>query len=167
MLSSPTVPTSVSLNTPVTGTANSGEVKYYNFPFHSSGITFRLDVLQGSIIAYASDVTDAPNTQRGYVWQIQTSSYDDLFFNPSSLGRRPGNIAYIAVEGRNSFNSFSVGAVSENRTTTGQTLSHACTLYLTIPMKHSVWNNSAYMTVWISNVDGGLRGERNWHNEVC
>ena len=138
MLSSPTVPTSVSLNTPVTGTANSGEVKYYNFPFHSSGITFRLDVLQGSIIAYASDVTDAPNTQRGYVWQIQTSSYDDLFFNPSSLGRRPGNIAYIAVEGRNSFNSFSVGAVSENRTTTGQTLSHACTLSLTIPVKHSV-----------------------------
>ena len=138
MLSSPTVPTSVSLNTPVTGTANSGEVKYYNFPFHSSGITLRLDVFQGSFIAYASDMTDAPNTQRGYVWQIQTSSYNDLFFNPSSLGRRPGNTAYIAVEGRNSFNSFSVGAVSENMTTTGQTLSHVCTLSLTIPVKHSV-----------------------------
>ena len=119
MFHSVAVPSSVSLNIPVTGTANSGEVKYYNFPFHSSGITFRLDVFQGSVVAFASDVTEAPNTQRGHIWQIQTSSYDDLFFDPSSLGRRPGNAAYIAVEGQNSFNSFSVGAVSRNMTTTG------------------------------------------------
>ena len=109
------VPTSVSLNTPVTGIANSGEVKYYNFPFHSSGITFRLDVLQGSIDAYASYTTDAPNTRRGYNWTVQTAIYDDLFFSPA-----PGSTVYIALQGIQSSNSFMVGVVMQDFTTTGK-----------------------------------------------
>ena len=115
MVSSPTVPTSVSLNTPVTGTANSGEVKYYNFPFHSSGITFRLDVFQGSFIAYASYTTDAPNTQRGYNWTLQATIYDDLYFSPA-----PGSTVYVALHGIQSSNSFRVGAVMQDFTTTGK-----------------------------------------------
>ena len=115
MLSSPTVPTSVSLNTPVTGTANSGEVKYYNFPFHSNGITLRLDVFQGSIIAYASYTTDAPNTQRGYNWTLQATIYDDLYFSPA-----PGSTVYVALHGIQSSNSFRVGAIMQDFTTTGK-----------------------------------------------
>ena len=110
----PTVPTSVSLNTPVTGTANSGEVKYYNFPFHSSGITFRLDVFQGSVVAYASYSTDAPNPQRGYNWRVQATIYDDLFFSPA-----PGSTVYVALQGTLSSNSFRVGVVAQDFTTTG------------------------------------------------
>ena len=98
------------------GTANSGEVKYYNFPFHSSGITFRLDVFQGSIIAYASYTTDAPNTQRGYNWTLQTAIYDDLFFSPA-----PGSTVYVALQGTQSSNSFRVGVVMQEFTTTGKT----------------------------------------------
>ena len=108
------VPTSVSLNTPVTGTTNNGEVKYYNFPFHSSGITFRLDVLQGSVDAYASYITDAPNLQRGYNWTVQNVTYDDVFFSPA-----PEDTVYIALQGIQSSNSFRVGAVAQNVTTTG------------------------------------------------
>ena len=113
--SSPTVPTSVSLNTPVTGTANSEEVKYYNLPFHSSGITFRLDVLQGSMDAYASYSIDAPNTQRGYNWTVQNATYDDVYFSPA-----PGGIVYVALQGIQSSNSFRVGAVPQDFTTTGE-----------------------------------------------
>ena len=115
MFHSITVPTSVSLNTPVTGTANSGEVKYYNFPFHSSGITLRLDVFQGSIIAYASYTTDAPNTQRGYNWTLQATVYDDLYFSPA-----PGSTVYVALHGIQSSNSFRVGAIMQDFTTTGK-----------------------------------------------
>ena len=109
------VPTNVSLNTPVTGTANNGEVKYYNFPFHSSGITFRLDVFQGSIDAFASYTTDAPNTQRGYNWTVQATIYDDLFFSPA-----PGSTVYVALHGIQSSNSFRVGVVMQDFTTTGK-----------------------------------------------
>ena len=110
----PTVPTNVSLNTPVTGTTNSGEVKYYNLPFHSSGITFRLDVFQGSVVAYASYTTDAPNLQRGYNWTVQNVTYDDVYFSPA-----PGGTVYIALQGSQNSNSFRVGAVAQNFTTTG------------------------------------------------
>ena len=108
------VPASVSLNTPVTGTANNGEVKYYNIPFHSSGITFRLDVFQGSVVAYASDVTEAPNTQRGYNWTVQNATYDDVFFSPA-----PGGTVYVTLQGIQNSNSFRVGALAQNFTTTG------------------------------------------------
>jgi len=111
------IPLDVALNTRIVGTANSGEVKYYNFPFHSSGITFRVDVDQGSVVAYASDVTEAPNTQRGNVWQIQTTSYDDLFLDPLPLGRAAGSTVHVAVEGMHSSNSFVIGAVAGNATT--------------------------------------------------
>lgn len=114
------VPLDVALNTRIVGTANSGEVKYYNFPFHSSGITFRVDVDQGSVVAYASDVTEAPNTQRGNVWQIQTTSYDDLFLDPLPLGRAAGSTVHVAVEGMHSSNSFVIGAVAGNATTSSE-----------------------------------------------
>ena len=114
MFHSVAVPTTVSLNTPVTGTANNGEVKYYNLPFHSSGITFRLDVFQGSVDAFASYTTDAPNTQRGYNWRVQTTIYDDLFFSPA-----PGSMVYVALQGIQSSNSFRIGAVAQDFTTTG------------------------------------------------
>ena len=115
MFYSVTVPSSVSLNTPVTGTASSGEIKYYNFPFYSSGITFRLDVFQGSIDAYASYTTDAPNTQRGYNWTVQATIYDNLFFSPA-----PGSTVYVALQGIQSSNSFRVGVVMQDFTTTGK-----------------------------------------------
>ena len=134
----PTVPTSISLNTPVTGTANSGEVKYYNFPFHSSGITFRLDVFQGSIVAFASYTTDAPNTLRGYNWTVQTAIYDDLFFSPE-----PGSTVYVALQGIQSSNYFRVGVVMQDFTTTGKTsnavsslilfILHTCTIIIISP----------------------------------
>lgn len=114
------VPLDVALNTRIVGTANSGEVKYYNFPFHSSGITFRVDVEQGSVVAYASDVTEAPSTLRGNVWQIQTTSYDDLFLDPLPLGRAAESTVHVAVEGMHSSNSFVIGAVAGNATTSSE-----------------------------------------------
>ena len=133
MVSSPTVPTSVSLNTPVTGTANSGQVKYYNFPFHSSGITFRLDVLQGSLVAYASYTTDAPNTQRGYNWRVQATIYDDLYFSPAS-----GSTVYVALQGIQSSNSFRVGAVAQDFTTTGGWVPYSVSIILC----HKCWSTN-------------------------
>ena len=108
------VPTNVSLNVQVNGTANNGEFKYYNFPFHSNGLTFRLDVFQGSIIIFASYTTDSPNTQRGYNWTTQTTIYDDLFFSPASA-----NTVYVALQGSQSSNSFRIGVVAGDFTTTG------------------------------------------------
>ena len=109
------VPTNEQLNVAVTGSANSGELKYYNFPFHSSGLTFRLDVFQGSIIAYASHTTESPKPERGYNWTTQTTIYDDLFFSPAS-----GSTVYVVLQGTQSSNSFRIGAIPEDFTTIGE-----------------------------------------------
>ena len=109
------VPTNQSLNTQVTGSANNGEFKYYNFPFNSSGLTFRLDVFQGSVIAYASHTTESPKPQRGYNWTIQTDIYDDVFFSPAS-----GSTVYVVLYGLQSSNTYRIGAVPEDFTTVGK-----------------------------------------------
>jgi len=162
------IPTNVSLNVQVNGTANNGEFKYYNFPFHSNGLTFRLDVFQGSIIIFASYTTDSPNTQRGYNWTTQTTIYDDLFFSPASA-----NTVYVALQGSQSSNSFRIGAVAGDFTTTAMspvlhTLSSGVTGYYELPFpsggatitldvlqgsvilyaSDNVWNSNAHSYDW-------------------
>jgi len=108
------VPSNEPLSVTATGSANSGELKYYNFHFHSSGLTFRLDVFQGSIITYASHTTESPNPQRGYNWTTQTAVYDNLFFSPAS-----GSTVYVVLQGTQSSNSFRIGVIAGDFTTTG------------------------------------------------
>lgn len=103
----------------MTDSANNGEFKYYNFPFNYSGLTFRLDVFQGSVITYASHTTESPKPQRGYNWTTQTGIYDDVFFSPAS-----GSTVYVVLHGLQSSNTYRIGAIPGDFTTVGKLCSY-------------------------------------------
>lgn len=80
---------------------------YYFIPFSSSGVTIRIDALIGGIRCYASD-TDRRPSSRSYVWTLVITDYDDSFLDPSTLGRTPGSSVYIALQGINAVNTFTM-----------------------------------------------------------
>ena len=80
---------------------------YYFRPFSSSGVTIRIDALVGGIRCYASDTDRRPNS-RSYVWTLVITDYDDSFLDPSTLGRTPGSSVYIALQGINAANTFTM-----------------------------------------------------------
>lgn len=80
---------------------------YFSFPFSSSGITIRIDALVGGIRCYASDTNPQPSSMN-YVWTLVITGYDDVFLDPSRLGRTPGSTVYVALQGVNAVNSFTL-----------------------------------------------------------
>lgn len=72
---------------------------FYQLVFATNGITIRLTVTSGTIICYASDLTQNPTAEQGYVWTVTTSGYVDIFLDPSTLNRNAGSSLYIALEG--------------------------------------------------------------------
>lgn len=80
---------------------------YYFIPFSSSGVTIRIDALVGGIRCYASDTNRRPSS-RSYVWTLVITDYDDSFLDPSTLGRTPGTSVYIALQGINAVNTFTM-----------------------------------------------------------
>ena len=95
-------------------TIGSGEFRYYILPLSDEGVTIQVEVFLGGIWCYASDTNRNPNRDN-YVWRLFITEYDDTFIDPTSLERPAGPQLFIAIEGVNNSNSYSLN------TTTGDT----------------------------------------------
>ena len=80
---------------------------YYFIPFSSSGATVRIEARAGGIRCYASDTNRRPSST-SYVWSLVITDYADSFLDPSTLGRTPGSTVYIALQGINAMNTFTL-----------------------------------------------------------
>ena len=92
-----------------------GERTYYEFAFDASGVTLRLTVTSGTLICYASDLTQNPNEEQGYVWKVTSSDYINVFLDPDSLTRAAGSSLYVALEGVDTSNNFSLNSTTGDR----------------------------------------------------
>ena len=104
----------------------SGQINFGDFHYllitswTSSGVTLSLFLTSGSVVLFASDTTQSPSTLGGYVWRVQSSGYDEIFLNPSTLGRQAGAFVAIALQGNTQPNcQFILQADSGNTLTTG------------------------------------------------
>lgn len=96
-------------NATSTDTVEEGTRVYYQFQFPSDGVTIILNVTSGYVICYASDRYQNPNEAQGYDWKIEVSGYADIYLNPSYLSRSAGSTVYVAIEGVNASNHFTLG----------------------------------------------------------
>ena len=105
----------VATNTTSTGTVRKGERIYYRFTFLTSGVTITLNVIGGFVVCYASDRYRNPNEAQGYDWRIEVGGYADVYLDPSLLSRTPGATLYVAIEGVNTSNHFTLGNTEGDR----------------------------------------------------
>ena len=104
----------VAIGDSISDSIGSGQFRFYIFPFLSGGVTVRVEVFRGGVWCYASDTNRNPSS-RDYIWRLFISEYDDSFIDPSSLDRTAGSLLFIAIEGTQATNSFTLN------TTTGDT----------------------------------------------
>ena len=64
---------------------------------------------------YASDQTRTPN-EAFYDWMIETDGYSDVYLDPNAVNRTIDDTVYIAIEGNDVDNDFTL--VSEEGDTT-------------------------------------------------
>lgn len=115
-----TVPFVGTLGVSVTGTLVYKEVVYYQFPFPNTGLTFVLEVSEGSVICYASNSLQNPGRKYGYTWRVVTDSYNDSYIDPSTIQGTVGSYIYVGIDGRNvSNNSFTLTATAGDTSTKG------------------------------------------------
>ena len=105
----------MSSNTGVSDSLGNGRRLYYEFVFDATGVTLRLNITTGTIVCYASDLVQNPNEEQGYVWKVTSSSYIDVFLDPSSLTRATGSSLYVALEGADTSNTFSLNSTTGDR----------------------------------------------------
>ena len=110
-----TVPESVDVDEEILGSLNNNELKYFQLPFPSAGITFYLTVSIGRIICYASVTVQNPNEEQGYEWKVETNSSAEVFLDPDTLDGEPGMYVYIGSEGGSSVTNFSLNTTSGDR----------------------------------------------------
>ena len=115
------VPTIVGYGALYPGPINYGDFTYYLISsWTSSGLTLSLFLTSGSVILFASDITQSPSTLGGYVWRQQSSGYSEIFLNPVTLGRQAGAYVAIALQGNvRPTSSFIIQVDSGNTLTTG------------------------------------------------
>lgn len=78
----------LALRVPSVFTQNSlrlNEVRYYNLPYPSNGLTVMLNLMSGRIVCYASISARNPN-QFDYTWKFDTSGTNigDIYLDPTS-----------------------------------------------------------------------------------
>ena len=101
------------------GAVGSGIFEYYELPFPVEGLTLRLDVGLGYIICFASDSTPNPSEQ-DYNWKVEASGFADAFLDPSTIGRVPGDLLFIAIKGSNATNTFTLNTTFGDTSTRGE-----------------------------------------------
>ena len=105
----------------VRGNLQQGRSVIYFLPFPTSGVTVRVEAITGTVRCYASDTSQRPNSL-DYVWTLTISDYDDVFIDPSTLGRTPGSTLYITLEGTNTNNNYTLNTTYGNTSITGLTI---------------------------------------------
>ena len=108
-------PLQVALNGSSTDTVGYRERVYFQFPFPTYGVTIQLSITSGTVVCYASDRYENPNEEQGYDWRVETSSYVDVFLDPSLLSYSAGSIVYVAIEGNAVSNTFTLGNMEGDR----------------------------------------------------
>ena len=101
----------VTIGGPVSDSIDSSQFRYYIFPFLAEGVTIRVEVFRGGVWCYASDTNRNPNSGN-YIWRLFISEYDDTYIDPTSLGRAAGPYLFIAIEGSNPTNDFSLNSTT-------------------------------------------------------
>ena len=110
-----TAPQALSPDVGVSDSLGAGERTYYEFVFDSDGVTLRLSVTTGTIVCYASDLNQNPNEEQGYVWKVTSNDYIDVFLDPATLTRTAGSTLYVALEGADTSNNFSLNSTTGDR----------------------------------------------------
>ena len=112
---------------PVLHTLSSGVTSYYELPFPSGGATITLDVLQGSVILYASDNVWNANAH-SYDWRVtaNTSRFIEAFLDPSTLTRPTRSILFLAIVGAQISNTYIINNAMGDITTRGRLIIYCC-----------------------------------------
>ena len=97
----------VTIGNIIIGSVGMDRFVYFFLPFFSSGITIRIEARLGGIRCYASDVDRRPSSTSN-VWNLLITDYGDSFIDPSTLGRTPGSTLFIALQGVNVANNFTM-----------------------------------------------------------
>ena len=108
----------VSIGGPLSDSIGSGQFRYYIFPFLTGGVTIRVEVFRGGVWCYGSDTNRNPSS-RDYIWRLFISGYNDSYIDPRSLGRVAGPYLFIAIEGINPANDFSLNSTSGDTSIAG------------------------------------------------
>ena len=103
---------------PVYDSISSGQFRYYIFPFLTGGVTVRVEVFRGGVWCYASDTNRNPNSGN-YIWRLFISSYNDSYIDPTSLEMTAGDFLFIAIEGIDPTNDFTLNSTSGDTSITG------------------------------------------------
>ena len=111
----------VAIGNPVSDSIGSGQFRFYIFPFLSGGVTIRVEVFRGGVWCYASDTNRNPSS-RDYTWRLFISEYDDSFIDPSSLGGTAGSLLFVAIEGAQATNSFTLNTTIGDTSIAGKLL---------------------------------------------
>ena len=101
----------MAIGDPVYDSIGSGQFRFYIFPFLSGGVTIRVEVFHGGVWCYASDTNRNPSS-RDYTWRLFISEYDDSYIDPRSLGRVAGAFLFIAIEGMDTNNDFTLNSTT-------------------------------------------------------
>ena len=111
----------VAIGDPVYDSIGSGQFRFYIFPFLSRGVTIRVEVFRGGVWCYGSDTNRNPSS-RDYIWRLFISGYNDSYIDPTTLGRTPGDFLFIAIEGIDTTNNFSINSTTGDTSITGKLL---------------------------------------------
>ena len=101
----------VAIGNQLSDSIGSGQFRYYIFPFLSGGVTIRVEAFRGGVWCYASDTNRNPSS-RDYIWRLFISEYDDSYIDPRSLGRVAGASLFIAIEGMDTNNDFTLNSTT-------------------------------------------------------
>ena len=87
-----------------------GERLFFRLLFPLDGLTIQLTATSGRVVCYASDRIRNPTGTQGYDWRVETDGYTDVFIDPILLDRDPGQYIYVAIEGIQTDNNFSLNS---------------------------------------------------------
>ena len=126
---------------------SSGQFRFYIFPFLTVGVTVRVEVFRGGVWCYASDTNRNPNS-RDYIWRLYISEYNDSYIDPTSLGRTAGSFLFIAIEGTESTNSFTLNTTTGDTSIASKSVLTIHSMYFRYANYHRFWtwcwNNGNY-----------------------
>lgn len=104
------VPGTIDIGETITGHSHQGERMFFQLALPSDGLTIQLSVQEGHVVSYVSDRLTNPTQSQGYDWRVETDNYTDLFIDPTLLERDSGEYVYIAIEGLQANNNFSLNS---------------------------------------------------------
>ena len=115
------VPFDTLIGSSTTSTLLHRELVYYRFSYPSTGVTLLLDISYGSVVCYASDTLQNPNSEHGYTARVEASYYNDSYIDPSIFQGAIGGYLYIGIEGSSnvSNNTFTLNSTAGDYATKG------------------------------------------------